>query len=760
MLDKLNDKQFKKILEDAPEPIMIVNRNGLILFVNRQFESFFGYTQEELIGHPIEILLPESLREKHVKMREHYIFHPTMRPMGSGLKLVGRHKDGHELPIDISLSPMEMETDTDGLIVVAAIHDINKYRHREDELMRLAVIDQLTGLMNKRNFLDKGKYLINLAKRSNFEVAVCFIDLDNFKHINDTYGHATGDLLLQAIAHRLVKNLRNIDVISRMGGDEFSCILSNIKHQADLLLLIDKLHQLFSVPFEINQRYFPVSASIGISVFPEDGQTIKVLLERSDQAMYYAKFSGKNRFAFYSDRDRGLDVCDNKILKINIEKEKKCTHKKINYEQQHDFLTGFESFISIREKLKKLIEEYPDIHITIILIGIDNFKMINELIGTENSDLIIHDISIRITTLMNDKALLARKSGDEFYIILVDSNSLEITWNAQTILALLSKPFLLTEKKVQITVSMGISDYPQQAQNVEELLNYANIALTQAKAIGRNNYQFFTKEMGKKAHYLYQIETDLEFVLERNELFVCYQPQIDLSTRRIIGMEALVRWQHPLFGLIYPHDFIPIAEKTGGIIAIGEWILKTACLQAKSWQKQHPSIRISVNVAAKQLIEPSLSGDTFVHQIQLTLESISLKPELLTLEITENVFIDAEDHISHTIKELKTRGVRIACDDFGVGYAAFARFKQMSLDTIKIDGSLIPALPKKEIDFIITSNLISLAKQLNLKTIAECVETTEQCSILQDLGCDAIQGNCFSKPLLPSEIDLILDRQF
>ncbi len=258
----------------------------MLIFVNRQVEQYVGYSQAELVGQSIEILLPESLREKHVHMRAHYMVHPTTRPMGAGLKLSGRHKEGHELSIDISL-----------------IHDITQHRYLEDWLAQHAKHDQLTNLLNEESLFDQLNDEINLANLMKQMFAVCFIDWDHFKEISDTDGHAAGDLLLHAVARRLVKSLSNIDVIARVGGDEFVCILFNIKHPRNIIPVVETLQRRFMESFEVSHQSMHITASIGISVLTQDGGVDKVLLKKADEAMYTAKHAGKNRYISYKQED-------------------------------------------------------------------------------------------------------------------------------------------------------------------------------------------------------------------------------------------------------------------------------------------------------------------------------------------------------------------------------------------------------------------------------------------------------------------------
>ncbi|MDP3560425.1 MAG: bifunctional diguanylate cyclase/phosphodiesterase [Legionellaceae bacterium] len=438
------------------------------------------------------------------------------------------------------------------------------------------------------------------------------------------------------------------------------------------------------------------------------------------------------------------------------------SEKKSQSLQTRDSLTGFENFASIREKIQQLIETSPQNPIAILHIGVDNFKIINHLMGCQKGDLILHELSKIISKNTRKGDLLARKGGDEFFVVLHDYTSPMIIKRAKELLAALSQPFVLNEESIiQVTASMGISCAQPHADNVEELLNHADIALSQAKKMGKNNYQFFTEILGKEIHYRYQLQKDLPYALKRKELFICYQPQIDIKSRRIVGVEALLRWQHPTLGLILPSDFIPIAEETGQITTIGEWVLKSACLQAKSWQKPSYPLKISVNVSVKQLMENCSIGmrNRFLKVVESVLQDVALTPELLELEITEGVFMAASDSRA-IIKALSELGVSISCDDFGIGYSSFGRIKDLAFNALKIDSSLIQEISKKSVDLIIISSLIHMAQQLNIKTIAEGVETEEQYLILQELGCDMIQGYYFSAPLLPDEMDLLLEQQF
>ena len=288
------------LLRATPDGLLIINQEGDIIFVNATTEKLFGYTAEELLGQKMEILMPAKSVQKHVKHRQHYFEHPNVRPMGVGLALYGQHKDGHIFPVEISLSPIEAE---DGVIVLATIRDITQQKHMEEKLKHLAEHDPLTGLINRTLFVDRMEQAILRSKRMNLMMAVCFLDLDDFKAINDHYGHTMGDLVLCAAADRLQHCIRDSDTLARLGGDEFALILFDIKNKHDVVNIVNKIMQHFSEGFVIEHKTMNLTWSIGISLFPRDGE--ETLIEKADAAMYAAKKQGKNNFKWWASLPPG-----------------------------------------------------------------------------------------------------------------------------------------------------------------------------------------------------------------------------------------------------------------------------------------------------------------------------------------------------------------------------------------------------------------------------------------------------------------------
>ena len=294
----MDDEKFKVLLEAAPVAIVIVDEKGIITLLNSQAETCFGYCREELLGQYIEILLSDGLGHAHVRHRQKYMENPHTRPMGTGLNLKAKRKDGSVFPVDISLSPLAIGV---GFIVTVIIHDITDHKKIEAGLKHIAEHDYLTGLVNRSLFEDRINQAIVLAKRHECFVAVFFLDVDNFKQLNDAYGHAIGDLLLSAVGKRMQGCIREIDTLARIGGDEFALLLTEIKTNNDAMVIAKKILQRFKKSFLINDIKHVVTLSIGIALYPTDGDNHLLLLEKADAAMYLAKKQGKNNVKFYTE---------------------------------------------------------------------------------------------------------------------------------------------------------------------------------------------------------------------------------------------------------------------------------------------------------------------------------------------------------------------------------------------------------------------------------------------------------------------------
>ena len=364
--------------------------------------------------------------------------------------------------------------------------------------------------------------------------------------------------------------------------------------------------------------------------------------------------------------------------------------------------------------------------LAILFLDIDGFKVINDSLGHTFGDLLLQEAAERLTACARAEDTVARIGGDEFLVALTNIADVnEPAVAAQRIMDSLKAEFVIQGYSFNITCSVGISIFPDHGEDAETLIKNADAAMYCAKDNGRNAFHVFTEEMNAQLVERLMLEHALCCALERNELFLVYQPQLELASDRIIGFEALLRWQHPQLGLIPPNRFIPVAEATGLIIPIGEWVLRTACAQARAWQEQGlPELPVAVNVSAVQFRQ-----DGFRDTVKAALRDSRLDAEYLELELTESVLLSNAEVTPIILRELKAMGVKLAIDDFGIGYSSLSYLRQFPVDKLKIDRSFIEEVAIDEDDAAITSAIISMAKALNLKTVAEGVKNDAQASI-------------------------------
>lgn len=547
-----------KIFEGSNDGILVTDTQGLVIDTNKAFTVITGYEKHEILGKSPLIMKSEQ-------HNNHFYFSLWRKLLKTGSwngEIWAKRKGGEIYPKWLSIYTVKDEHNRTSHFV-GMFTDITARKETENQLKKLAHYDTLTGLPNRALFIEQLKWALRVARRNNKRVALMFLDLDRFKLVNDTLGHQAGDLLLIEVARRLEKCVREVDTISRLAGDEFTVILTNINTVSEASLVANKILQSFALPVKLDNRDIFISTSIGITTFPSDGTEIDKLLKNADTAMYHAK------------------------------------------------------------------------------------------------------------------------------------------------------------------------------------------------ELGRNNYQFFSHVMNQKVLDELEMETNLRNALKNGEFLLHYQPQVDLSSNEIVGVEVLMRWKHPIFGFISPTRFIPHAEKTDLIIAIGEWVLHSACTQAVQWQKEGMKpLRIAVNISGTQLKRQDLLGAT----ANILLET-GLAPELLELELTEGVVMENAELTINTLNQLKSMGIRLSIDDFGTGYSSLSYLKRFPIDTLKIDQSFIKDITTNQDDYAIASTIIAMAHNLRLRVIAEGVETKEQLEMLRDKNCDEVQGYYFSRPLPEATLKLLLKRE-
>lgn len=550
----LAEDQFRLVVESAPNGMLILSADGIIRLVNTRVEELFGYSRNELLGQSVEILIPERYRSHHVDFREHFFQHVTDGVMGEGRDLPGLRKDGSEFSVEVGLNRLDTP---EGVQVLASVVDISHRKNLELQIKHQAFHDALTGLPNRSLFLDRLEIAQARARRHQEGVAVIFLDLDNFKVINDSLGHQAGDRFLIAIAERLKSCVRPEDTVARLGGDEFTILLEELVCPENAINAAERIVDALRQPLALDYGEVVASSSIGIAYSTNGEATADSLLRDADTAMYHAKENGKA------------------------------------------------------------------------------------------------------------------------------------------------------------------------------------------------HYVLFDSQMNAQAVQRMELEMGLRQALDRNEFRLLYQPIVDLNSWLVCGAEALVRWEHPVKGLVSPDQFVPIAEETGLIVPIGEWVLRQACLQMKQWQavlRNDAPKSISVNLSGKQLQRQDV-----VKKIAGILEEVDLDPSALKLEITESILMNDVEDVSAKLHKLRDLGIKLAVDDFGTGYSSMSSLSSFPVDTVKLDRAFISRLGKEEEAEAIVAAVIMLSKSMKLDTTAEGLEEEDQVVFLRALGCNMAQGYYFEKPLPPGE---------
>ncbi len=555
-----SETRTRAVLDSVDEGIIAIGENGVIEIFNPAAERIFGYSGSEIVGQNVSLLMPEPHRGQHDGYLKHYLETGESKILGVVREVMGVRKNGASFPLELTASEVRVEARR---LYIASARDITARKEVEQHIMYLANHDALTGLPNRNLLQDRIRQAVAQARRSKERGAVLFIDLDQFKTINDSLGHDVGDLLLKAVAERLVSGLRSEDTVARQGGDEFIVVLPRVTNAQDAGTVAQELLDAIAPPYQVKGNELHAGASIGIAIFPDDGEDGDTLLKNSDTAMYHAKEAG------------------------------------------------------------------------------------------------------------------------------------------------------------------------------------------------RNNYQFFTPRMNQLAAERQFLGTCLRHALARNELLLHFQPMVDMTSGKLMGLEVLLRWQHPEQGLIPPLKFIPLAEETGLIVPIGEWVLKTACLQLKAWQEQGYEVpRLAINLSTRQFRQKALP-----ETIARILDETGVEARFVELEITESILMDNTGEAVETLRKLNDMGLEISIDDFGTGYSSLSYLKRFPIDKLKIDRSFVQDIATDPDDAAIVTAIIALAHSLQMKVIAEGVEEAAQLVFLSRQGCDQYQGYYFSKPLPAAEVVTKLQRR-
>ncbi|MBF0588406.1 MAG: EAL domain-containing protein [Magnetococcales bacterium] len=704
---------FDAIMQSAVDGMVIIDQRGVVLAFNRSAEKLFGYKAEEVTGQNVSMLMPSPFREGHDGYLERYIATGRRIIVGTIREVTGRRKDGFQFPLELSVSEFRSE----GCIFFSGIlHDITE--RKDDERALQEARTQLEERVRKRT--------------------------EQLEHVNE----------------RLQQRLEEE---SRMAA-ELRLASKVFENAGEAILITDENARVISV----NDAYVRITGFDRDQIIGRNPRIAKS--GRHDKSFYKAMWdglreSGKWSGEIWDRRDNGeiypkwltitvvrneADEVSNYVGIFTDISEAKQVEERLQQLAYYDSLTNLPNRKLFSERLEHDLETAlrHKKRLALMFIDLDRFKYVNDTFGHAVGDELLVEVSKRLRGCVRKADTVARLGGDEFTVILTDVGREEHAAQvAGNIITQLQKPIHVAGEELLIGASIGISLHPQDGENAETLVKHADIAMYQAKKGGRGIFKFFMEEMNAWTRHQITLEAKLKRAVERNEFTVFYQPKVDQMAGKVVGMEALVRWEHPEHGVVSPGEFIPLAEETGMIIPIGVQVLTEACHQAKRWlDAGFGSLRVAVNLSARQLSQ----RDEFRQTLEAVLEDTGLPPEMLEIEVTESMIMQDVDHTIKTLQGLTEMGMHLAMDDFGTGYSSLSYLKRFPIDTLKIDRSFVRDTPADPDDVAIVSAIISMARSLNLCVVAEGVETREQLVFLKNLGCSIIQGYHFSPPL-PSD---------
>ncbi len=725
-----SENRYRSLVETAQDAIVTIDSKGKIVSWNQGAEAIFEYSYSEVKEELLTKIIPEKYRKAHVEGLERAVAGNPSKLLGKTIEITGLKKGGQEFSIELSLSRWQSKGHT---YFTGIIRDISKRKESEVEIQNNYLIQSVINSILHISlepitlFEQLGKILDLMISAPWFEVeskGCIFLREGNSKRL---------DLIVHRGMHKeLLVKCKSIPFGKCLCGQSAmtgEVVFKNCMDEQHVITFNGITpHGHYCVPVKSRKKVLGV-----INLYVKTGHRRTPLEEDF------------------------LNAVANTIAGIV---ERKRSEERLEYLANFDTLTGLPNRVLFFDRLTQAIRHSKRYSETFALLylDLDNFKCINDTMGHETGDFLLKEVSSRLSRCLRQTDTVARMSGDEFTIILTNiGKPEEATYIAKKIIDSLNTPYLLGEISCTVTTSIGISICPQDGTDNNTLIKNADIAMYQAKAAAGNNYRFFSAEMNTALYERIEMENSLKGALQKEEFVLHYQPQIDLFTGEIVGMEALIRWVEPEKGIILPDRFIPLAEETCLIIPIGEWVLHQACKDNKYLQnKGVPPIKVAVNMSLCQFIRQ----ENLMELVARILFEAGLKPEHLELELTESICMENVENTVHTLKEFNSMGVELSIDDFGTGYSSLSYLKHLPIKKLKIDRSFIKDLPDDPDDETIVTTIIAMAHNLKMKVIAEGVETVNQLKFLHSLKCDEVQGYLFSKPLpLDEFIEFIKNKE-
>ena len=827
------EQMANTIIDTAPEAIVVVDNAGCIARVNTSLERMFGYEKHELIGQPVELLVPERYRAAHPDLRQRYSHNASLRMMGHGRDLHARRKDGSEFDVEVGLGAMQIGNQQ---FVIAALADVSRRKVAERALQdanssleaRVAArtADLRASEERYRRVLenvDEIVYMVEMTENDPWAGGqVMFVSshvqnligygaeefaqdptlwsrlihpddcaaleaqtLNMFANRRATTRHyrlrhkRTGDyrwmedhVLPQFDAQGRLTSLFGVarDITERMLAEiELRKLSSAVEQTADSVIITNSegVIEYVNAAFEATTGYTRAEA---LGKKPDIVKSGKHARDFYEQLWKTLRRGEPFRAVFVNRRKDGEFYHEEKTISPLKNAHGQITHyvsagkditariaaeERLHHLAYHDVLTGLPNRLSLQERLSQSIAEAERQKrlVAVLFIDLDRFKNINDTLGHDIGDQLLVETANRLKSALCRGDTVARPGGDEFAIVLANLAQFDDVSRvvSQKIMERFHTPFLIAGHELFVTPSIGITLYPADGKEPDTLIKNADTAMYHAKDSGRNTFQFFTRELNLRMERQMALEMALRQALERHEFQLLFQPQVELATGGVIGVEALIRWRRDE-ELVSPLEFIPLAEDTGLIVPIGEWVMRNACTQAMAWRKEGlASIKVSVNLSPRQFREANL-----VPTIQNVLQETGLDPGRLVLEITEGVIMHKPEQVLEKLRQINGMGIGLAVDDFGTGYSSLGYLKRFPIDSLKIDRSFVQDIITEPDDAAIAQAVIRLSHSLGIEVVAEGVETEAQLAFLRSRGCNAMQGYYFSKPIPADEVARLL----
>jgi diguanylate cyclase (GGDEF)-like protein/PAS domain S-box-containing protein len=689
-----SESHYRKLLEAAPDALIVVNEGGDIVLVNVQAEKQFGYLRDELLGQPLTNIIPEGFAGQLVIAGARSGAEMLSKQQDAGIELKGERKDGTCFPIEFTLSPV---CSAQGLLMTFAIRDITARKQAE------------ANLLQKVNELNQAQVTLNCIG----DAVVCTDLMTNITFLNLAAETMTGWPLKEAWGRPLAEIL-NTGVSAGSDSSPNTAELAILENCAELV---------------------PTRCVL----VRRDG--IKIQIENSVAPIYDQNGHASGAVVVFRDTTAAQAMA-----------------QQITHAADHDWLTDLPNARLLSRRIASAIEnaQHFGLRVAVLFLDLDGFKYINDSLGHSTGDLLLQSVAKRLVGCVRSCDTVSRQGGDEFVVLLPDVRRPDDPANlARRLLRSVAGVHSVDQQELHVTTSIGVSMFPDDGCDAEALIKNADTAMYQAKENGRQGFQLFEPVMNARAVERQSIEEALRCALDRREFSLHYQPKLDLRTGSISGAEALLRWDHPKRGLLFPSTFIPVAEDCGLIVAIGRWVLREACVQARGWvDAGFPGISVAVNVSAIEFRSESFASDVFA-----ILQDTGLAPGNLELELTESVFMRHLESAASILQSLRSAGVQIAVDDFGTGYSSLSYLRKLPVDTLKIDRSFVAQVVLGADEAAILTAVINMARSLRLQVIAEGVETREELEFLHAQDCAQAQGFYFSRPVPVSSFVRLLLQQ-